>query len=512
MTRLLVRGGTVVTGTSGRDGVSRIEDGAVLVDGAEIAAVDDWTVLRARHPNLPVTGSDRHVVLPGLVNAHHHVGLTPVQLGSLDEPLELWAITRLSARDVDPYLDTLYSAFEMLASGVTTVQHIFAWPTRDLDALRQRMGRIIQAYIDVGMRVSFSMAMRDQNRSMLLTDEEMLAGVPKSLRPRLACRFETMTVPLAEQIAVFEDLLAAFADHDLVRIQLAPGNLHWCSDSAIETVQRLSERHHLPLHIHLLETAYQKEYARRRTGGSALDHLHRFGMTGPHVTIGHGVWMSEADVALVADTGTHVCHNCSSNLRLRSGILPLNRLLDRGISVALGIDEAGINDDRDMLQEMRLVLRLHREPGMDERYPTATQVLHMATEAGAATTPFADRIGRLAPGYAADLLVIDQEAVAGPYLDSAIGPVDAVLNRAKPAHVKAVMVAGREVVRDGEVMTLDSAAALTDLKCQLAQPQTDGERDRRDFAAALYEPVRRLYSTYLDAVEPVPFWAPNSRR
>jgi len=510
--RHLVRGGTVVTGTSGREGVSRIDGGAVLVDGAEIVAVDDWPTLRARHPDLPVTGSDRHVVLPGLVNAHHHVGLTPVQLGSLDEPLELWAITRLAARDVDPYLDTLYSAFEMLASGVTTVQHIFAWPTRDLEALRQRMDRIIRAYIDVGMRVSFSMAMRDQNRSMLLSDEAMLAGVPEALRPRLARRFEMMTVPLADQIAVFEDLMSAYADHDLVRIQLAPGNLHWCSDPAIEMVQRLSERHHLPLHIHLLETAYQKEYARRRTGGSALDHLHRFGMTGPHVTIGHGVWMSEADIDLVAGTGTHVCHNCSSNLRLRSGILPLNRLLDSGINVALGIDEAGINDDRDMLQEMRLVLRLHREPGMDERYPTAAQVLHMATEAGAATTPFAGRIGRLAPGCAADLLVIDREAVAGPYLDAAIGKVDALLNRAKPEHVSAVMVAGREVVRDGEVKTLDRAATLADLRRQLDRPLTETERDRQDLAAALYEPVRRLYGSYLDGVDPVPFWAPNARR
>src|SRR5207249_7282000 len=92
------------------------------------------------------------------------------------------------------------------------------------------------------------------------------------------------------------------------------------------------------------------------------------GFLGPHLTLGHGVWLTEDDIDLVVETGTMICHNASSNLRLRSGVAPLNHFLARGVRVALGLDEAGINDDRDMLQEMRLVLRLHREPGMDAGY------------------------------------------------------------------------------------------------------------------------------------------------
>lgn len=99
-------------------------------------------------------------------------------------------------------------------------------------------------------------------------------------------------------------------------------------------------------------------------------------MLSPRLTLGHGVWLTEEDIELLAETGTCVCHNCSSNFRLRSGIAPLNALEAKGIGTAIGIDEAGLNDDRDMLQEMRLVLRAHRVPGLDAaEVPTVPQVV-----------------------------------------------------------------------------------------------------------------------------------------
>ena len=98
--------------------------------------------------------------------------------------------------------------------------------------------------------------------------------------------------------------------------------------------------------MHLLESPYQKEYAYRRSGGSAIDHLKKLGMLNSRMTLGHCVWANEDDIETLKESGVHICHNCSSNLRIRSGILPLMQYLDRGIPVALGIDEAGLNDDR----------------------------------------------------------------------------------------------------------------------------------------------------------------------
>src|SRR4029450_8179110 len=104
--------------------------------------------------------------------------------------------------------------------------------------------------------------------------------------------------------------------------------------------------------MQLLETASQKESAPPRPGTTALRHLYGLGLLGPRITLGHGVWLTEDDIELAAATNTMICHNASSNLRLRSGVAPLNHFRAQGVRVGLGLDEAGINDDRDMFQEM----------------------------------------------------------------------------------------------------------------------------------------------------------------
>ena len=158
------------------------------------------------------------------------------------------------------------------------------------------------------------------------------------------------------------DVLTQNNTNSRARIQLSPANLHWMSDDGLLAIQEKSANSGAPMHMHLLETAYQKEYAFKRTGTTAVKHLEKLGLLGPHMTLGHGVWMTQEDIEICAGTGTCICHNCSSNFRLRSGVLPLMELQKRGITVGIGIDEAGINDDRDMLQEMRMVLTAHRSP------------------------------------------------------------------------------------------------------------------------------------------------------
>ncbi len=203
-----------------------------------------------------------------------------------------------------------------------------------------------------------------------------------------------------------------------MKVQLAPANLHWCSDTALEKLAEASSTHDVLMHMHLVETAYQKEYAWRRGTCTALEYLDRFGLVNERLTLGHGVWLSERDIDRLAAAGACVCHNCSSNFRLRSGIAPLNEFERKGVVTAIGIDEAGINDDRDMLQEMRMVLRAHRVPGMvDADVPTTAQVLRMATAGGARTTPFGTGIGTLEVGKSADLVLIDWKQIAYPYMD-----------------------------------------------------------------------------------------------
>ena len=496
MSASIVRGRSVFTCARGRESWEEIEDGAVVQRDGVIVAVGRFAEISAAHPGLAVIGGGSDVVLPGFVNAHHHLGLTPVQLGSPDMPLELWFATRLAMRAVDPYLDTLYSAFEMIASGVTTVQHIHGWVPGGLAEVEAAAEAVIRAYGDIGMRVSYCYALREQNHLVYEANEVFLARLPPPLRPPLERHFARFRFSAEDCLALFAHLHARHRGEERVRIQLAPANLQWCSDAALTMLGAAAERHGAALHMHLLETAYQKEYAARRTGGSAVDHLARLGLLGPRLTLGHGVWLTDADIERLAESGTHVCHNCSSNFRLRSGTARLNRLEARGVNVAIGIDEAGINDDRDMLQEMRMVLRAHRTPGMDDGVPTIAQVLRMATEGGALTTPYSERIGALVPGRAADMVLLDWREIALPYLDPGTRVLDAVLQRARASTVKTVMIGGEIVYRDGRFTRVDREGVLGELARRLSRPRSAEEEERRLLAGAVLPHVRAFYEEY----------------
>lgn len=508
----LIRSRTMITHAVDRHTWNEIADGAVLQEDGVITAIGTFADLHRQHPTLPVIGTGDEIMLPGFINGHHHVGLTPVQLGSPDMPLELWFVTRMVMRSVNMYLDTLYSAFEMIASGVTTVQHIHGWAPGRLAEVEGRCDEVIRAYEDIGMRVSYCFAVRDQNRLVYQHDEDFLATLPAELRGPAQRWFARLQLTLDDYTALFENLYHRHQNKSRVQIQLAPANLHWCSDAALTKLAELSRRYNVPLHMHLVETAYQKEYARRRGGGTALEYIDRFGLLGPKMTLGHGVWLNESDIDRVAETGTCICHNCSSNFRLRSGVAALNVFEAKGITTAIGIDEAGINDDRDMLQEMRLVLRAHRTPGMvDADVPTIAQVFRMATSGGAKTTAFGERLGVLAPGKAADIVLIDWRQIAYPYLDPETPVLDAVLQRAKGTGVRTVVCDGEVIYADGKFTKVDREAALLALHQDLSKALADDEVERRALSKALLPHVRAFYANYIDPARHEPFYRPSSR-
>ena len=512
MTDRIVWGGRLLEGFDASGEPILHANAGLLIREGMIAALGPIETLQAVAPQAKVEGGAGFALTPGFVNAHHHVGLTPLQLGSPDHPLELWFASRLALRDVDLELDTLYSAFEMIESGVTTVQHLHSRAPGKAEDVLAAADKVVGAYRSIGMRASYSMALRDQNRLVYEADRDFVGRVPPELRPALDAYFARFTLSLADQIAIFEDLLLRHGQGERIAVQIAPANLHWLSDAALEAAAGMAERTGLPVHMHVLETPYQKAYAAKRTGGSALAYLDRFGLLNPTFTIGHGVWMTEDDIALAVERGVCICHNCSSNFRLKSGIAPVNRFLAGEIPVALGIDEAGINDDRDMLQEMRMALRAHREPGIDAPHPSPAQVLRMATEHGARTTPFAGRIGRLSPGMAADCVIFDWTSVTYPYQDDALGFVDVLVQRAKTRSVHGVMVGGEWIYREGRFTKVDRDAVLAEIAGRLARPRTQAEIDRIALAREVMPHVRGFYDGYLDGMDRDPHYRANARR
>ena len=471
-----------------------VEGKAIFVKNNKINEIGPTSVLRQKYKEIPEIGGENLFAMPGLVNAHHHLGVTPFQLGAQDHPLELWFAERLKMRNVPPTLDTLYSAFEMISSGVTTVQHLQSRAPGNLASVLDQSNKIIAAYKQIGMRASYSFALRDQNRMIYDSDENCLALLPPKHRPTLKKYFESFSLSISEQLEIFNILTEQHAKNNLIEIQLAPSNLHWLSDKALETISKVAIDTGAKIHMHLLETPYQAEYARRRTGQSALEYIDKFGLLGPQLTIGHGVWMTEDDADLLAESGGCLCHNCSSNLRLKSGKADLSSFLSKNIPIALGIDEAGINDDRDMLQEIRLAYTLHRRPGHSSRNPSAAEILRMATEHGAASTPFSGKIGRLEKGLFADILLLDLQSLAFPYQDFDIPLLDIIVRRAKRKSVDTVIIDGNVVFNKGKFTRVDEDTLLEEISKVLSRAKTPEEVELRELSEIIMPAVKNFYS------------------
>ena len=330
MKTTIVRGRQVVCRITGRDSAEVVADGAVAVQDGEIVEVGRYDELIGRYQPDEVIGSSRHVVIPGLINAHHHVGLTPFQLGSLDMPLETWIVARWALREVDPYLDTLWCAIQMIESGVTTVQHNHMTSRLPPElGLYEAAGQVLDAYDASGMRVAFSIFTRDQNHLVYEDDERFLATLPSQLAESARERISLRPVLLEEYLSATAELHARRSG-PRTNIFVSPHNVHWCSDEMLVGMSDLARRLKTGFHVHLQETIYQRMYGTRHWNKTPLAHLAELGTLGPEVSCAHGVWLSESDLDILSETGTAICTNPSSNLRLKSGVAPVNRLLERG--------------------------------------------------------------------------------------------------------------------------------------------------------------------------------------
>jgi 5-methylthioadenosine/S-adenosylhomocysteine deaminase len=397
-----------------------------------------------------------------------------------------------------------------LRSGVTTLLH--AAHGRDWSSYEGETRAKLRAHADSGIRAAYAVHSLDQHVFVYQDDEKFLRTLPGDLGPRLQAILSEMGLPRAED---FFDLVARlqdeYAGHERVTIMLCPIAPQWCSDGLLTGIRERASDLGLAIHLHCLESPYQREFGRRSYGESTVQHLERLGFLGPDVSFGHAVWLTEREMEICAATGTSVCHNASSNLRLRVGILPAARLLEKGVNVSIGMDGTTLNDDEDMLQELRLVAKLHRLPRWLEytRCPSSFDVLTMGTVNGARSLAMADSIGKLEPGYNADVVLIDTDGFTRPYLDPSVHIVDAVLYRARGMDVETVIVNGEVVLRDREFVKLDENAILAEL---VASAEAEPSPLARRWTLALQELKPHVVRFYEHWEQPAyePYYTVNS--
>jgi cytosine/adenosine deaminase-related metal-dependent hydrolase len=506
----LVHGRWIVTGAGADD--PTIDDGALLISDGRIAELGGWRDLRASHPDLPVIGSERVAVMPGLINAHHHsAGSSALQHGLPDMLLEPWILAHARMRPSDLGLAVLLSAARMLRSGVTSVVEVVSGRGPAM-SYAERLRHGLKAYESSGMRVAFAAGTTEQ--SFLVhgpdQDEALLASLPADLAHRARGLLpQDGDMDREDYFAIMEEILQDYRDHPLIEPWFAPPGPQWVSDEALQEIAGRAHAHDVGIQTHLCESLYEKLHGPRFYGQSTLAHLQNLGVLSPRFSIAHGVWLSEADIEIMAETGSAVSHNPSSNLRLRAGIAPLRAFLGAGVTTGLGMDGTTLDDDEDMFTEMRLALRLQADPCIDAPVPAPRDVFSIATLGGAKLMRQDGRIGRLAEGYAADLVLIDLTRITWPWVAPECDPRDLILMRAKAGDVTQVLVDGETVLKDGRPTRFD----VMEVGRELAERLT--EEPALDDAAQLVETLIPHLEAFYQAWEmpPLdPYGQYNSRK
>ena len=467
----LVRARWIVTGAGPDDPV--LDDAALQIEDGQIVARGAWKDLRARHPDATVVGGPGMAAIPGLINAHHHaVGPTQQQYGLMDDFLEPWIFGFACFRGRDVSLGTLLSCARQLRSGVTSVVDVHSGAGKAKD-YAGRVDAALNSYAQSGMRVGFAPGL--STRCHLVhgddkADEKFLASLPSALAGRLRAAYMPGPGAMNEDdwFAIVEAAIGKHRDHPTVDVWFGPPGPQWVGDRCLQRVAERAEALDTNIQTHLVESYYEKLLGPRLWNKTTLLHLDDLGVLGPRLSFAHGTWLTETEIALLAKTGGGVSHNPSSNLRLRAGIAPLNAFLAAGATTGIGLDGTTLNDDEDMFTEMRLALRLARGAVLGEPAPTPRDVLGMATIGGAKLMGKEGRLGRLAPGYEADIVLLDLERILAPWTAPEVDPLDLIVLRAGARDVRTVLVGGKPVYAEGRALGFDEADVAKEIAAELS--------------------------------------------
>jgi len=333
--------------------------------------------------------------------------------------------------------------------------------------------------------------MRDMNPLVYGDGQPILDALTPTARKEVEQRFLS-TPPLSAEAQMERlDAVAESIGSPLVDVQYGPQGVQWATPGLLEAIAEGSARTGRRVHIHLLETRYQRDYADRHFPQGIVRHLKDIGLLSPRLTLAHCVWARPDELDLIAEAGATISVNTSSNFALRSGIAPVAAMLKAGCKVGIGIDGSAFDEDDDIIREMRLVWSLHAGWGFDREVEPA-QVLEAVLAQGHATLN-SPVTGRIEPGAPADLLVLDREALDADALME-VGPVELLFSRGTAGFLKESIVAGRTVVADGGPAGLDFAGLQDELRSRLRK----GVAERGGFARILPELEATLAGHFRD--------------
>ncbi|MBX5321878.1 MAG: amidohydrolase [Candidatus Bathyarchaeota archaeon] len=423
----LIYGGTIITMQNGKI----IKDGAVVIENDVIVDVGKSREMLRKYPRgyerLDAKGK---VVIPGLINTHQHAAMSLLRGYADDLPLQewlekwIWPIEgHMTANDI--YIGALLTAVESILGGTTTLNTMYHYTPNENEA---------KAFADAGLRgvvghVCFSWRKKE--------DINALEDLAKSWHNRADGRIRVSVDPHAPYT-------------------VDPEYMKELKELRVELNEKYGlEKAPLIWHVHVAETSDEKEKIRKAFNvepkGGVMEYLDSLGVLDEHFIAAHCVAVTEGDIAVMKRRGVKVSHNPISNLKLASGVSPVPKMLEQGVTVSLGTDSPCSNNAADMFEVMKTAAILHKGLNKNPTVMAASQVLDMATLGGAKALCWNSEIGSIEVGKKADLAIVN---FVKPHLCPIYNEVSHLVYAAKSADVETVIINGRMVMENRRLTTL----------------------------------------------------------
>lgn len=361
------------------------------------------------------------IVLPGLINSHTHAAMTLFRGLADDLPLMEWLNNYIFPVEtkMDPdfvYTGTILACAEMILSGTTTFCDMYLFEDEAATAAH-----------DAGMRCLVG---------------EVLYDFPS---PNYG--------PIEKGLEYSETLIEKWREDPLVNIAVEPHAIYTCSPDLLKAANELALKHKVPLIIHVAETLNEIREIEEKYGKRPFEHLESLGVLGSHLIADHCVHLDESEIDRMVRHEIKAVNNPESNMKLASGISPVSKLLERGITVAIGTDGCASNNNLDLFTEMDMAAKLYKVDTLDPTVLDAATVLRMATINGAETLGLKDLTGSLEVGKKADIIIVDMDK---PHLTPMYNPYSHLVYAARGNDVSHSIINGRIVMENRKLLFLDA--------------------------------------------------------
>jgi Cytosine deaminase and related metal-dependent hydrolases len=416
---ILITGGTLITMS---ENMEIIEDPAVGIKDGKILFVEKSQAQISEYRAKEILDASESIVMPGLINTHTHSPMVCFRGLADDLPLMEWLNDHIFPAELKyvnedmVYNGSLLAIAEMILSGTTTFCDTYFYESS-----------VAQAAVNSGMRAVSARGFMDSPTP----------GNPDPFRhTEIAGQF----------IERWADATPLISPALICHTPLT------CSAETLRNIKNIARNSKLPFIIHLSETKDEVKIIEERYGLTPVSYLHSLDVLDNLTVAVHCVWLSRKDIEILADHDVKVSHNPESNMKLGSGVAPIPKLLEKGVTVGLGTDGCASNNDLDMFMEMDTAVRIHKVAALDPTVMDAKTVLKMATIGGAKVLGLEDRIGSIEAGKCADIIILDMKK---PHLTPLYNCYSQIVYSAEGHDVSTAIIDGKIVMKEKHLLCMD---------------------------------------------------------